>query len=78
MSGGCGRGPPIPGGADSEASPLEASGQGEGSGAGPGPRRAACVCAGFGRGAKGGPGGAELGGTCLDRLRTAFRPVLRR
>ncbi|XP_029881374.1 iroquois-class homeodomain protein IRX-6 isoform X2 [Aquila chrysaetos chrysaetos] len=33
---------------------------------------------GFGRGAKGGPGGAELGGTCLDRLRTAFRPVLRR
>lgn len=33
---------------------------------------------GFGRGAKGGPGGAELGGPCLDRLRTAFRPVLRR
>ncbi|XP_052653850.1 iroquois-class homeodomain protein IRX-6 isoform X2 [Harpia harpyja] len=33
---------------------------------------------GFGRGAKGGPGAAELGGTCLDRLRTAFRPVLRR
>ncbi|XP_038004491.1 iroquois-class homeodomain protein IRX-6 isoform X2 [Motacilla alba alba] len=33
---------------------------------------------GFGRGAKGGPGGTELGGTCLDRLRTAFRPVLRR
>ncbi|XP_061863321.1 iroquois-class homeodomain protein IRX-6 isoform X2 [Colius striatus] len=33
---------------------------------------------GFGRGAKGGPGGAELGGTCLDKLRTAFRPVLRR
>ncbi|KAK2530226.1 Irx6 [Columba guinea] len=33
---------------------------------------------GFGEGAKGGPGGAELGGTCLDRLRTAFRPVLRR
>ncbi|XP_054696408.1 iroquois-class homeodomain protein IRX-6 isoform X2 [Grus americana] len=33
---------------------------------------------GFGRGAKGSPGGAELGGTCLDRLRTAFRPVLRR
>ncbi|KAM6409149.1 LOW QUALITY PROTEIN: iroquois-class homeodomain protein IRX-6 [Rhynochetos jubatus] len=33
---------------------------------------------GFGRGTKGGPGGAELGGTCLDRLRTAFRPVLRR
>ncbi|XP_062356226.1 iroquois-class homeodomain protein IRX-6 [Cinclus cinclus] len=33
---------------------------------------------GFGRGAKGGPGGTELGETCLDRLRTAFRPVLRR
>ncbi|XP_071670594.1 iroquois-class homeodomain protein IRX-6 isoform X1 [Patagioenas fasciata] len=33
---------------------------------------------GFGEGAKGGPGGAELGGTCLDRLRTAFRPVMRR
>ncbi|XP_031977997.1 iroquois-class homeodomain protein IRX-6 isoform X2 [Corvus hawaiiensis] len=33
---------------------------------------------GFGQGAKGGPGGTELGGTCLDRLRTAFRPVLRR
>ncbi|XP_056356483.1 iroquois-class homeodomain protein IRX-6 isoform X2 [Oenanthe melanoleuca] len=33
---------------------------------------------GFGRDAKGGPGGAELGGSCLDRLRTAFRPVLRR
>ncbi|KAM6324934.1 LOW QUALITY PROTEIN: iroquois-class homeodomain protein IRX-6 [Podargus strigoides] len=33
---------------------------------------------GFGRGGKGGPEGAELGGTCLDRLRTAFRPVLRR
>ncbi|XP_063188387.1 iroquois-class homeodomain protein IRX-6 [Chroicocephalus ridibundus] len=33
---------------------------------------------GFGRGAKGGPGGAELSGTCLERLRTAFRPVLRR
>ncbi|XP_074737543.1 iroquois-class homeodomain protein IRX-6 isoform X2 [Strix uralensis] len=33
---------------------------------------------GFGRGAKGGPGGAERGGPCLDRLRTAFRPVLRR
>ncbi|KQK80908.1 iroquois-class homeodomain protein IRX-6 [Amazona aestiva] len=32
---------------------------------------------GFGRGAKGGPGGSELGGPCLDRLRTAFRPVLR-
>ncbi|XP_069724361.1 iroquois-class homeodomain protein IRX-6 [Phaenicophaeus curvirostris] len=30
---------------------------------------------GSGRGAK---AGAELGGTCLDRLRTAFRPVLRR
>ncbi|KAM9507220.1 iroquois-class homeodomain protein IRX-6 isoform 3-T3 [Guaruba guarouba] len=32
---------------------------------------------GFGRGAKGGPGGSELGGPCLERLRTAFRPVLR-
>ncbi|XP_065518060.1 iroquois-class homeodomain protein IRX-6 [Lathamus discolor] len=32
---------------------------------------------GFERGAKGGPGGSELGGPCLDRLRTAFRPVLR-
>ncbi|XP_072202773.1 iroquois-class homeodomain protein IRX-6 [Excalfactoria chinensis] len=33
---------------------------------------------GFGRGGGGGPGGAEPGGTCLERLRTAFRPVLRR
>ncbi|XP_071613045.1 iroquois-class homeodomain protein IRX-6 isoform X3 [Heliangelus exortis] len=39
---------------------------------------AAAAGEGTGRGAKGGPGGAELGGTCLDRLRTAFRPVLRR
>ncbi|XP_062442834.1 iroquois-class homeodomain protein IRX-6 [Rhea pennata] len=49
---------------------------------GPRPARAqpchlAAGAQGCGRSAEGGAGGGELGEGCLDRLRTAFRPVLR-